>query len=161
MSESLTIDVPVPGDPSGSALGISLRQDDIDKVLRPGLSIVQGTMPTLAAKAEEILAEIDDPKNPSAGKGCVLVKVDRKVDEQLLGQRTLKVLDCDKEKILALVAALSYEGSTRARELRGIIMESLLKGGIPIRVEGEPKLGGSVHIRILDQSLELKRARPA
>jgi hypothetical protein len=133
MPNSLTLDESIPGDRSGTALGIALRQDDIDKVLRPGLKAVHGTLPTLARKAGEILGDVDDPQNLVAD-GIALVKIDRKVDEQLLRQGKLKVTDCDKEKILALIAALVYEGSARAHFLRGVIMESLVRGGIPLRL---------------------------
>lgn len=162
MSNSLTLDRPVPGDPSSRALGIGLRKQDVEEVLRPGLKIVQQALESLAANAGEILAEIDDSKNSLVAKGLVFVKVGRKVDEQLLKEGKLKVIDCDNEKILALIAALTYEGSERARELRGIIMENLVKGGIPLlQVEREPKVSGSIHIHILDQCLELKLQRPA
>jgi hypothetical protein len=160
MPNSLTFDETLPGDPSGRALAIGLWQDEIDKVLRPGLKAVQDTMPTLAAKAGEILAEVGASKGLLAD-GLALLKIDRKVDEQLLRLGKLKVTDCDKEKILALIAALVYEGSARAHVLRQLIMESLVQGGIPLHLAGEPKLGGSLQIQILDQSLELKFVRPA
>jgi hypothetical protein len=162
MASSLTLVESVPGDPSGTALGIGLQQDDIDKLLRPGLKAVQNTMPTLAAKAAEILHEVDDPKNPLIATGSALITVGRKVDAQLLENGTLKVTDCDKEKIFALIGALEFEGSERARDLRGVIMEVLVSGGIPVRVrvEGEPKLGASIHIDILEESLEVKLGRP-
>lgn len=161
MPTTLTLDKSVPGDPSGRALGIGFSREDAEKVLRRGLDIVEKTMPTLEATARGIIAELDDPKNPLAAKGSALIKIDRKVDEKLLSEGKLKVLDCDKEKILALLAALGYEGSERAQGLRDEIMGNLAKGGIPLRVEGEPKLGGSIQIRIFDQSLELRFVRPA
>lgn len=156
---AVTLDQPVPGDSSGRALGIGFRDDDFEKVLRPGLKTVQATMPSLADKAEEILQEVDHPATRL--DGLSLIKVDRKVDEKQLKRGKVKVIDCDKRKILALVAALGYEGSGLAGKLMAMILENLTKGGIPIKIDGEPKLGGSVFIRILDESLELRLVRPA
>jgi len=161
MLKTNTLAVPVPGDPSGTALGFVLPRADADRILRPGMLIVQQTMPTLAAKGAEILAEIDDPQNLLGGGSHLLIRIDRAVDETLLRQGKLKVVGCDESKILALLAALGYEGSARAREIRHVMTTNLERGGIPFQVDGEPKLGSSIYIRIFDQSLELRFARPA
>jgi hypothetical protein len=63
MPKTTTLNIPVPGDPSGRALGIVFPRADADQILRPGTLTVQETMPTLAAKGAEILTEIDDPNN--------------------------------------------------------------------------------------------------
>jgi hypothetical protein len=161
MPKTTTLNVPVPGDPSGTALGIVLPRADADRILRPGMLTVQETMPTLAAKGAEILAEIDDPRNQLKNNSHVLIRINRAVDEKLLLKGKLRVVGCDESKILALLAALGYEGSVRAHELSKMLTAALVNGGVPFRVEGEAKLGSSIHLMILDQSLELKFIRPS
>lgn len=117
-------------------------------------------MPTLAAKSAEILAGIDDPRNQLKNNSHVLIRINRAVDEKLLLRGKLRVVGCDESKILALLAALGYEGSTRAHELSKMLTAALVNGGVPFRVEGEAKLGSSIHLTILDQSLELKFVKP-
>jgi hypothetical protein len=161
MLKTTTLNVPVPGDPSGRALGVVLPRQDVDRVLRPGMLTVQQTMPTLAATATDILAEIEAPGNQLGNNAGVLIRIDRSVDEELLLEGRLKVLGCDESKILALVAAFGYEGSARAHELSTTLGTALIKGGVPFRVDGEFRAGASIHLRIFDQSLEIKLVRPS
>jgi hypothetical protein len=161
MPKTTTLNMPVPGDPSGTALGIVLPRADADGIIRPGMLTVRETMPTLATKGAEILAEIDDPRNQLKNYTHVLIRINRVVDEKLLLKGKLRVVGCDEGKILALIAALGYEGSARAHELSKMITAAIVNGGVPFRVKGEAKLGGSIHLMIFDQSLELKFVTPS
>ena len=120
--------------------------------------VVVGAGPagSLAAKAAEVLADLDDPKNPLAAKRMAIVRIDREFDEELL-----KVTSCDKSKILALVAALLYLGSLKALRLLRIVVQTIKQGGIPLGMHESPKVNGSICIHIFDECLEVKLVKPA
>lgn len=158
--KSITLNSELPNDPSGTALGVAFRDEDIQDLLRPGLQAIQTILPTLAEKAREILAELDDPNNPMAQTSMRVVKIDRTVSEKHLRRGEVKVLDCDKTKIFALFAGLHSSGSSKSITLAETILTSFAQGGIPIQVEGEPRIGGSIFFKIFDESLELKLIRP-
>jgi hypothetical protein len=157
----LTLDVPVTGDCTGTALGWLLSFRDVDELLLPGLAFVQDTIPTLGQATRELLDVLTNRRMVVGAEECALIKIDRKLDAQSLCRGRLKVLDCDKGKILALIAALVSIRSERATELLLALVSSLATGGIRIRTRIEEQSDGAaqVHVEILDQSLEIKLTR--
>ena len=158
MTKALVLGTPVPGDPSGTALAIGMLNVDVDRVLRPGLRAVEATIPTLAAKAREVVAEIDSHKNPGAGTAMRFVRVDREVSVEDLRRGKLKVRGCDTSKIMVLTAALLSQGAGRARELLHIFLGAVMKGGIPVKLDEKPQIEGAVSIRVFNESIEIRRA---
>ncbi len=161
MLKKVISDQQLPDDPSGTAVGVALRVEDIDQILRPGLEIIQATMPTLADKTKEILEELEDLTKPLTQTSMRLVKIDRELSKKHLRKGELKVLNCDKRKVFALIGALLSTSSSRGSQLASEILENLTQSGIPIKVEGKPEIGGSIFIKIFDESVELKLIRPA
>lgn len=159
MTNAHALNERVPGDPTGSALGIGLLGSDIDEILRPGLRLVGEMMPRLASKADEVLAEVDSPDNPLRESDRRLIMINRLVSASDLERGEVVVLDCDARKVLALIVALQAQQSPRARELRDVVISAIVNGGIPLRIEGEPRIGGSIFFRIFDDSIEMTFAR--
>ena len=155
-----TIDAPVPGDPTGTALGVAFPENGIATLVE-GLRAVEELTPSLAKKAQEIRSEIEDPKNPFVSSKMRLIRIGREVDKELLTkQRRVKVTNCDYQKVLALCGALLTMGPN-GLDLLGKVLEGLINGGIPIKVEGDPKTDKSVFIKLYNESLEIIPIRPA
>ena len=159
MARARVLGARVPGDLTGTALGIAIHKTDIDGSLRAGLRLVGETMPTLAAKAHDITNEIDSPDNPLRNTSSRLVRIDREVSASDLEHGKLVVLGCDARKVLALLGALQIQHSARALELRDIVISAVKRGGIPLTIEGAPRIGGSIFIRVFQESVEIALAR--